>query len=135
VEHNTHNPGQKNPSGTLAESVSLPSDRVECYGSRPLSLLTVSSLAGVTDLGQKEGVLVGRLPGQLRPHRVLDEIGWTDLAELNEAARRKLQTVREPILITKNGTILSGVGSWQLALFEGRQQITCVQLLSGICPL
>jgi hypothetical protein len=58
---------------------------------------------------------------------VLDEIGWTDLDDLNEAARRKLQSVREPILITKNGTILSGLGSWQLALFEGGQQITCVQ--------
>jgi hypothetical protein len=87
----------------------------------------VSSSPSGTEPVRKEGVLVSRVPGQLRPHRVLDEIGWTDLDELNEAARRKLRSVREPILITKNGTILSGVGSWQLALFEGRQQITCVQ--------
>jgi len=123
VEHNTQNPGTQRSSGTLAEPVSSPLHKVECLESGPLSLLTVSSLASGTD----SGVLVSRVPGQLRPHRVLDEIGCTDLDELNEAARRKLRSVREPILITNNGTIISGVGSWQLALFEGRQQITCVQ--------
>jgi hypothetical protein len=102
VEHSTQNPSKERPSGVIAESVSSP-------------------------LEKKEGVFVKRLSDQLQPHRILDEIGWRDLGELNEAARRNLQNIREPILITKNGTILSGLGSWQLALFEGRQQITCVQ--------
>ena len=110
----------------IALSVSSPPDKMGPLESGPWSLLTVSSLASGADSG-KEGVHVSRLPGQLRPHRVLDEIGWTDLDELNEAARRKLQSVREPILITKNETILCGLGSWQLALFEGRQQIPCIQ--------
>ncbi len=112
---------------SIARFVQSPLDKVECLEGGPSSLLTVSSLASGTDSVRKEGVLVSRLPEQLRPHLVLDEIGWTGLDELNEAARRKLESVREPILITKNETILSGLGSWQLALFEGRQQIPCVQ--------
>jgi len=73
----------------IALSVSSPPDKMGLE-SGPWSLLTVSSSASGADSG-KEGVHVSRLPGQLRPHRVLDEIGWTDLDELNEAARRKLQ--------------------------------------------
>lgn len=111
----------------IARCVRSPLDKVGCLESGPSSLLTVGALASGTDSVRKEGVPVSRLPEQLRPHPVLDEIGWTGLDELNEAARRKLERVREPILITKNETILSGLGSWQLALFEGRQQIPCIQ--------
>lgn len=75
---------------------------------------------------RKEGALVRRSPEQLRPHPVLDEIGWTDIEEINDAARQKTQGVQQPILITHQGIILSGVGSWPLAVFEGRQEITCV---------
>lgn len=127
MEHNTQNPGKQRSSGTLAESVSSPLDKAECLGSEPSSLLVVSSPAPGTDSSRKEGVIVSRMLDQLRPHRVLDEIGWTDVNELNDAARQKPQGVREPILITSDGTILSGVGSWKLALFQGKQQITCVQ--------
>src|SRR4051812_26420836 len=109
----------------FARSISSPLIRVGRLESGPWSLLTVGPLASGTS--GKEGVHVNRSPGQLRPHPALDEIGWTELDELNEAARRKLQSVREPILITKDETILCGLGSWQLALFEGRQQILCIQ--------
>ena len=76
---------------------------------------------------RKEGVFVRRSPEELRPHPVLDEIGWTDVDELNDTARRKLQGIQQPILITSAGTILSGLGSWRLAVLEGRQEITCIQ--------
>ena len=76
---------------------------------------------------RKEGVFVRGSPDQLRPHPVLDEIGWTDVDELNDTARRKLQGIQQPILITSAGAILSGLGSWRLAVLEGRQEITCIQ--------
>jgi len=53
--------------------------------------------------------------------------------ELNEAARREKQFSPEPILITTNGAILAGLGRWRLALFEGRQEIHCIEYrLSGV---
>src|SRR5881296_1631202 len=53
---------------------------------------------------------------------------WTGaIEEFNEAARLKDQTVAEPILITTNGTILAGIGRWRLALFEGKQEIHCIE--------
>lgn len=111
----------------IVRSLAPPSGKMGCLESGPLSFLEVSSLTSGIDCSRKEGVLVSRPPEQLQRHRVLDEIGWTDLEEINEAARRKLESVRKPILITKHGTILSGLGSWHLALFEGRQQVICVQ--------
>ncbi len=49
--------------------------------------------------------------------------------EFNEAARRGTQSLQEPILIATSGTILAGVGQWRLALFEGRQEIHCIEYL------
>jgi hypothetical protein len=77
--------------------------------------------------GGKDGRPVTRFPGQLRLHRALDEIGWTDLDGLNEAARQKFQLLAEPVLITKDGIILSGIGSWRLALSEERRDISCIE--------
>src|SRR5271169_6595922 len=66
-----------------------------------------------------QGRPVVRSPGELRLHRALEELGWTDaIDEFNGAARLKGQSVPEPILITTNGTVLAGFGRWRLALFE-----------------
>jgi len=127
VENKTANPSQEGSSGPLAGAVSSPVDEAQSPGNRPSCSVALSSGPSGQYPSRKEGVLVRRLPDQLRTHRVLDEIGWIDVGELNDAARRKFQGVLEPILITHNGTILSGVGSWQLALLEGRQQISCVE--------
>lgn len=65
---------------------------------------------------------------QLRMHHALDELGLIGVVdEINEAARLKDQPVLEPILITRNGTILAGFGRWRLALFEGRREIDCIE--------
>jgi hypothetical protein len=74
-----------------------------------------------------EGHAVLRSPDQLRLHRALEEIGWTGVDELNTAVQHASQSVAEPILITTNGTILSGFGRWQLALFEGTVEISCIE--------
>lgn len=137
MENKTANPSQEASCGALTGAVSSPVDEAQSVGNRPSDFVVLSS--GPNEQypsrkegneqypSRKEGVPVRRSPDQLRPHRVLDEIGWADLDDLNDAARRKLQGVRQPILITNDGTILSGLGSWRLAVFEGRQEITCVR--------
>jgi len=70
---------------------------------------------------------VVRSPEQLRLHRALQEISWTGEDELNTAAQRASQSEPHPILITTNGTILAGVGRWNLAVFEGRREISCIE--------
>jgi len=71
---------------------------------------------------------VVRSPQQLRLHRALEELGWTGMIdEFNEAIRQTNAFVPEPILITTEGTILAGFGRWQLAVFEGRREISCLE--------
>ena len=75
-----------------------------------------------------EGRAVLRFPEQLRLHPALGNLGWTGaIAEFNGAALPKNQSVPEPILITGDGTILAGMGRWRVALFEGRQEIHCIE--------
>jgi hypothetical protein len=49
------------------------------------------------------------------------------LDDLNEASRRKLQLIPEPILITHEAIILSGVGSWRLALLDHKRHVSCIE--------
>jgi hypothetical protein len=75
-----------------------------------------------------EGRAVLRFPEQLRLHPALGNLVWTGaIAEFNGAALPKNQSVPEPILITRDGTILAGMGRWRVALFEGRQEIHCIE--------
>jgi len=106
---------------------SLPDKSPHAESTQPPALLGVHPLPNEIASDHKEGRPVTRFPEQLRPHRALDEIGWTDIHDLNEAARRKFQLLPEPVRTTKNGTILSGIGSWRLALSEHRQQISCIE--------
>lgn len=79
----------------------------------------------MSHLGERPVV---RSPQQLRLHRALEELGWTGMIdEFNEATRQTNAFVPEPILITTDGTILAGFGRWQLAVFEGRREISCIE--------
>jgi hypothetical protein len=81
-----------------------------------------------TAMSRLEGRPVVRSPEQLRPHRALEELGWTGVIdEFNDAARLTDPSVTEPILITTDGTILAGFGRWRLAVFERRPEIPCVE--------
>jgi hypothetical protein len=96
-----------------------------------ISVVPVRSFNPVA-ISRLEGRPVVRSPGQLRRHRALEELGWTGaIDELNYAARLKDHSLPEPILITTNGTILAGFGSWRLALLEGRQEINCIEYPFG----
>ena len=71
---------------------------------------------------------VVRSPEQLRLHRALEGVVWTGvLDEFNEAASLKHPSVAEPILITTDGTILSGFGRWRSAVFNRRPEINCIE--------
>ena len=37
------------------------------------------------------------------------------------------EPVPEPVLVTTNGTLLAGFGRWRLALFEGQNEIDCLE--------
>ena len=80
-------------------------------------------------MNRLEGRPVVRSPEQLCLHRALKEIGWTGVIdEFNGAALPKNQSVPDPILIMRDGTILAGFGKWRLALFEGRQEeLHCIE--------
>ncbi len=81
-----------------------------------------------TAMNRLEGRPVVRSPEQLRLHRALEELGWTDeMDEFNDAARLTNPSVTEPILITTKGTILAGFGRWRLAVFERRHEIHCIE--------
>jgi hypothetical protein len=61
----------------------------------------------------------------------MKELGWTGvIEELNNAAQLKNHSVSDQVLITTNGTILTGFGQWRSALLEGRPEINCIA-----CPL
>ena len=68
-----------------------------------------------------------RFPQELRLHRALDELGWTNENEFNAAAHQTSQSLTEPILITTDGTILSGFGRWRLASLESSHEIPCIE--------
>jgi hypothetical protein len=75
------------------------------------------------------GRLVARSPKQLHLHPALDEIGWSNaVAEINQADSSAANpSAVEFILITTGGIVLAGFGRWQLALFEGRSEIGCIE--------
>jgi hypothetical protein len=87
--------------------------------------------ANPTAMSPFEWRSVFRSPGSLRPHRALEELGWTaGLDEFNDATTRLTHTsATEPILITTNGTILSGFGLWRSAVLDGRLGINCSERL------
>jgi hypothetical protein len=88
-----------------------------------------SAVAGqfhnLTAMSRLEGHPVVRSPEQLRLHPALEELGWTGvIEEFNDAAS---QALPGPILITVSGTVLAGFGQWRLAVFDGRQEINCIE--------
>lgn len=103
---------------------------------QPLSAIGLMSVVrpafDPTAMKWLEGRSVVRCPEQLRLHRALDELGWPCvLDDLDDAARRKYESAPEPILITTDGTILSGFGPWRLAVFDGRHEIDCIEYPIG----
>jgi hypothetical protein len=82
----------------------------------------------VYELRPNCGRPVTGFPGQLRLHPALDELGWIGVTdEFNEAAGLTNQSLPEPILITTNGTILAGIGCWRAAVFDGQQELNCIE--------
>jgi hypothetical protein len=80
---------------------------------------------------RRQGLPVVRSPKDLRVHPALLELDGMDVAvELNEAERVRDQTT-SPILISSEGTVLSGFGHWRCALLHGEQEIRCIEYVLG----
>jgi hypothetical protein len=96
--------------------------------SRPAFLVAPQPHAPHLSLSRLEGYPVVRPPEQLHLHAALAQLDVVDsVGELNEATRLKDQGILEPILITTTGTVLTGIGRWQLTILEGNREIACVE--------
>lgn len=77
---------------------------------------------------QPQGRLVARSPEQLRLHPALVRLNLTSsVVEFSDACRLKGQPLREPILITTNGTIISGFKDWHAAVSDARPAVDCIE--------
>jgi hypothetical protein len=100
-------------------------------GSDALEAIAVPPTLNPTAMSGLERAVV-RSPGQLRLHPALDELGCPGVInELNEAARHTKPSVTGPILITTSGTILAGFGRWRAAVFDGTNEINCIEYPLG----
>jgi len=77
--------------------------------------------------GGMQGRPVVRSPEGLHLHPALLELDSMDVAvELNEAERVRHHPTA-PILISSDGTVLSGFGRWRSALLHGEREIQCIE--------
>ena len=89
-------------------------------------LIHVSGESDPTGCSQ-EGHPVICHPRKLKLHTALGELGWAHINELDGAARLGDRTIPEPILVSTQGVVLSGLGAWQLALLDSRTEIACIE--------
>ncbi len=72
--------------------------------------------------------LVTRSPEQLRLHPALVRLKLIDsVIELNQVMRWNCPDLREHILITTNGTIVSGFRDWHKAVTDARPVVDCIE--------
>lgn len=87
-----------------------------------------SSCPAGGEISPLAGRSVTRRPDGLKLHPALQKLGWTGLmSEFNDAARAKEQVLRDPVLITADGTILAGFGRWRLASLHHKDEIPCIE--------
>jgi len=89
-----------------------------------------ASTGAIVD-GDIQGHPVVRSPEALHLHPAVLELDGLDVTvELNEAERTR-HHLTKPILITRDGTILSGFGRWRSALLHGEREIQCIEYALG----
>jgi hypothetical protein len=75
-----------------------------------------------------QGRAVSRSPEQLRPHPTLVHLNMVNtVLAFNEIDRLNDQRLREPLLITPHGIIISGFQEWKAALLDGRESVDCIE--------
>jgi len=121
---------QGNPSGLLAPSTPKPpafstglpaSKRVQSAQDRLQSPL----ISGGKNL---QGSPAARSPGELRLHPVFIQLNLVGtLINCAVHGRKPEGSVREPILVTTSGIVISGVREWHAAVSEGRPALDCTE--------
>ena len=75
------------------------------------------------------------LPKQLRLHPAFEQVtGTSTIDDLNYAGLVKNEATANqaiPVLISKQGIILDGIGRWRIALLEGTPEIHCIEYEVG----
>jgi hypothetical protein len=79
------------------------------------------------ELRRLDGRAVLRLPEQLRLHPVMKEFDFLAAEELNNSAELKRLAIPEPIIITPDGTIVAGFGTWSVAKFDPNAAVHCIE--------
>ncbi|MCU1302352.1 MAG: hypothetical protein JWQ87_2636 [Candidatus Sulfotelmatobacter sp.] len=81
----------------------------------------------VAAINRAEGRPIVRSIKELHLHPALERVGWSGLVEEFNDAARPANRIQDPILIATDGTILTGFGRWQLAVFEQTPEIYCIE--------
>jgi hypothetical protein len=75
-----------------------------------------------------QGSPVARSPGELRLHPVFIQLNLVGtLINCAVHGRKPEGSVREPILVTTSGVVISGVREWHAAVSEGRPALDCTE--------
>ena len=78
-----------------------------------------------------QGRSVNRAPEDLHVHPALVGLDGMDVADQLNEAERVRHHATTPILVTSEGTILSGFGRWRSALLHGECEIPCIEYVLG----
>ena len=122
---------QGNPSGQPApSSPKSPAFFVGLPASKRVQKSAQDRLQSPLISGEKslQGSPVRRSPGELRLHPVLLKLSLVGtLIDYAVHGRKPQGSVPEPILITSNGIVISGVKQWHAAVSEGRREVNCTE--------
>jgi hypothetical protein len=81
--------------------------------------------------GRMQGRPVVRFPEDLHVHPALRELDCIDVADQLNETERVRHHATTLILITGEGTVLSGFGRWRSALLHGEREIQCIEYVLG----
>jgi len=116
--------------GESSEYVQASDEEPEGNASASLQPTDSDPRANVVEAG-RQGLPVVRHPKDLHLHPALLGLdGMDEAVELNEAERIRHQATTL-ILISSDGTVLSGIGHWRSAILHGEREVQCIEYLLG----
>lgn len=124
-------PEQYHPTTTIMADFQSQTTAIAPQAPDEVTITDWSASTNAIRNGAVQGHPVVRSPEDLHLHPALLELDGMDVAgELNEAERVRHHATT-PILITSDGTVLSGFGRWRSALLHGEREIPCIEYALG----